>query len=233
MRLRREKEMDPVEELPAELFEHPSALRGVRFDRDHQGRRLEALSKRIKEFPPIDGFRMWNGEYEAVDAEVLWAICRELRPKRVIQLGTSEWSSMIVAAALKANDNGAEHHRHAGHPRELGEDPFRRLDERDVLFVDSSHEVALGGDVPLLVLELLPLLARGVVVHFHDVLLPWQDRRMGTEQYLLQAFLSGNRDWEVLLGIHDLTRTQADLVRRLVPSWRGDSRPTAFWLHRT
>ena len=233
MRLRREKEVDPLNGLPQELFERPNALRGVRFDREDQARRLEALHKRIKEFPPIDGFRMWNGSYEAVDAEVLWAILREIKPRRVVQLGESEWSSMVVAAALKANGNDGVLKRHAGHPRELPSDAFTGLHERDVLFVDSSHVVKTGGDVPAIVLDVLPLLDRGVVVHFHDVLLPWEDRRMYTEQYLLQAFLAGNRDWEVLLGLYDLTKSQPDLVRRLVPSWRGETRPSAFWLHRT
>ncbi len=233
MRLRREKQVDPLDGLPPELFERPGPLRGVRFDRGDQARRLEALHGRIREFPPIEGFRMWNGAYEAVDAEVLWAILRELRPRRVVQLGESDWSSLVVAAALAANGGDTVHRRHAGHPRDLPTDAFTGLHERDVLFVDSSHVVATGSDVVTIVLDILPLLDRGVVVHFHDVLLPWEDRRLYTEQYLLQAFLAGNREWEVLLGLYDLVRTQPDLVRRLVPSWRGDSRPSAFWLHRT
>jgi hypothetical protein len=86
----------------------------------------------------------------------------------------------------------------------------------------------------------LPILAPGVIVHFHDVLLPWELHRTWlergwywSEQYLLQAFLSGNPDWEVLLAIHDLTRSEPDLVREAVPSWRGDSHPSAFWIRRT
>lgn len=240
-----------MDALPAALFTKPNPLRGVRFDRAGQGRRFKALQPRIREFPPIDGFKMWNGYYEAVDAEVLWAILRELRPKRVVELG-SGWSSMIIDAALKANGDGTSYVTYDPLPREpapravrrvaaqdIPEDVFTELEARDVLFVDTTHTVKTGGDVNRIVLDLMPLLAPGVIVHFHDVLLPWEIHKnwldrgwFWFEQYLLQAFLSGNDDWEVIFGIHDLTRTEPQLVKQVVPSWRGESYPSAFWLRR-
>ena len=213
MRLRREKEV----EQPVAAPNRPRPLHGVRFDREGQGRRLEALHPRIREFPPIEGFQMWNGAYEAVDAEVLWAIVRELRPERVLQVGRAPWSSLINEAALRANGTGATGH---------GGDP-RGLAARDVLFAAGS-----GVDFTELVLDALPQVQPGVLVHVHKVLLPWEDARPDARQDFLQAFLTGNEGWEVLLGIHDLTRTEPDLVKKLVPSWRGTSRPTAFWLRR-
>jgi hypothetical protein len=236
-----------VDELPAELWERPSPLRGVQFDREAQVRRFEALEPRIRDFPPIEGFQLWNGSYEAVDAEVLWAILSELRPQKVVELG-SGWSSKVIAAAIppgcdyRAYDlhpplEGVEAERVA--PQRVPEAVFAGLRERDVLFVDTTHTVKTGGDVNRIVLDLLPLLAPGVLVHFHDVLLPWElprtwlERgRFWSEQYLLQAFLSGNADWEVLLGLHDLARTEPALVKRIVPSWRGTSEPSAFWIRR-
>ena len=214
MRLRRKAELAP----PAAAADRPRPLHGVRFDRADQGRRLEALHPAIREFPPIDGFSMWNGAYEAVDAEVLWAILRELRPARVLQIGRNQWATMIIAAALKANGEG----RHL-----QGDDDPRDLVDRDVLFIAGA-----GGDFVPLVLDVLPRLPPGVLVHVHGVQLPWEDRGPNARQDLLQAYLSGNEDWEVLLGLYDLTRIEPDLVRRLVPSWRGTSRPSAFWLRR-
>ena len=215
MRLRRKTELAP----PAAAPVRPRPLHGVRFDRADQGRRLEALHPRIREFPPIDGFSMWNGSYEAVDAEVLWAILRELRPARVLQVGRNQWAGMVIAAALKANGDDGEHLHGEGDPRDL--------EDRDVLFVAGA-----GGDFVPLVLDVLPRMAPGVLVHVHGVQLPWEDAGPNARQDLLQAYLSGNEGWEVLLGLHDLTRTEPELVRRLVPSWRGASRPSAFWLRR-
>ena len=235
-------------ELPRTLWTRPSPMRGVQFDRQAQLRRFEALEPRIRDFPPIDGFELWNGYYEAVDAEVLWAVLRELNPRRVVELG-SGWSSRIIAAAI---EDDCEYTSYDPYPRlegipvqrvraqDVPERVFRDLGEQDVLFVDTTHTVKTGGDVNRIVLDLLPLLAPGVIVHFPDVLLPWELHRdwlergwFWFEQYLLQAFLSGNPDWEVLLALHDLTRTERELVREAVPSWRGDSFPSAFWIRRT
>lgn len=234
-------------DLPDDLWDRPSPLRGVRFDREAQVRRFRALEPQLSAFPPIRGFQLWNGYYEAVDAEVLWAILRDVKPRRVVELG-SGWSSLVIRAAVgercevRTFDpfpriDGVEAEQLPA--QEVPEHVFTVLEEHDVLFVDTTHTVKTGGDVNRIVLDLLPLLQPGVLVHFHDVLLPWELHRTWLErgwfwfeQYLLQAFLSGNPEWEVLLGLHDLTRTEPDLVRRLVPSWRGTSFPSAFWIRR-
>jgi hypothetical protein len=241
-----------VDELPAALFDTPSALRGVRFDRARQVERLRALAPHLRGFPAqVEGFELWNGYYEAFDAEVLWAMLRDLRPRRVVELG-SGWSSHVVRAALAANGDGASHAIYDPFARQAApagvrrvaaqdvpEDVFTALEARDVLFVDTTHTVKTGGDVNRIVLDVLPQLAEGVHVHFHDVLLPWELHRTWLErgwfwfeQYLLQAFLSGNDAWEVELALHDLTRTEPDLVRELVPSYTGANFPSAFWLRR-
>jgi methyltransferase family protein len=232
--------------LPPELFDRPSPLRGVRFDLDAQA----ALLRDLAPLDPPPGFPLDNGWYESVDAEVLHALIERLRPERVVEIG-SGWSSRLIAAALP---QGARHTIFDPHPNEraaglavervaaqdVPEDVFTELEAGDVLFVDSSHTVKTGGDVNRIVLDLLPLLAEGVVVHFHDVLLPYELHRTWLErgwwwfeQYLLQAFLSGNPDWEVLLAVHALTRERGKLVRDLVPSYRGTTFPSAFWIRRT
>src|SRR5258705_12361590 len=74
------------------------------------------------------------------------------------------------------------------------------LNAGDILFIDSSHTVKTGGDVPYLFLEILPRLKPGVLIHIHDIFLPfdypeqWVLQDWGwTEQYLVHAFLSFNR----------------------------------------
>ena len=85
---------------------------------------------------------------------------------------------------------------------------FSQLGSGDILFIDSSHTVKIGGDVNYLFLEVLPRLKPGVIVHVHDIFLPFEYRRdwvldefrFWTEQYLLQAFLTFNSEFEVLLA---------------------------------
>jgi hypothetical protein len=236
-------------ELPPSFWDRPSPLRGVRFDLDAQAELLRDLAPLIAGFTPPPGFTVANGWYDSVDAEVLHALLRRLRPRRVVELG-SGWSSRIIAAAL---EDDATHVAYDPHPNEragdvrvervraqdVPEDAFAALGAGDVLFVDTSHTVKPGGDVNRIVLDVLPLLAEGVVVHFHDVLLPYEVHRTWLErgwwwfeQYLLQAFLAGNPDWEVLLAVHALTRERDGLVREVVPSYRGENFPSAFWIRR-
>ena len=237
-------------ELPPSFFERRSPLHGVRFDRDAQLALLRDLAPLIAGFRPPPGFAIDNGWYESVDAEVLDALVRRLRPRQVVELG-SGWSSRVIAAAL---GDGAAHtvfdpfpNERAGvvdarrvRAQDVPDEVFAGLRANDVLFVDTSHTVKPGGDVNRIVLDVLPLLAEGVVVHFHDVLLPYEIHRTWLErgwwwfeQYLLQAFLAGNPDWEVLLAVHALTREHDALVREVVPSYRGDTFPSAFWIRRT
>ena len=55
---------------------------------------------------------------------------------------------------------------------ELGFEPFESLQAGDILFIDSSHVSKTGSDVNFLYLEVLPRLAKGVVIHIHDIFPP-------------------------------------------------------------
>ncbi|WP_218009262.1 class I SAM-dependent methyltransferase [Herbidospora cretacea] len=74
---------------------------------------------------------------------------------------------------------------------------FTGLEPGDVVFLDGSHRVLMGSDVTVFFFEVLPLLPPGVLVHLHDIMLPfdyppeWRWRHY-SEQYLLAAFLLGD-----------------------------------------
>ena len=187
--------------------EAPRPLRGIRFDLDEQARRLRQLGPLVRGFRAPEGFRLWNGEYESVDAEVLWAMVKGLRPHRVMVAGARAMTRKVLDAALPPGVERTEK------PIELA--------ARDLLIA--------GAPDAELVLGLLPELSPGVVVHLHPIRLPWAG---GAGQDLVQAFLCGNRHFEILLAHHALARSRADDVRAAVPSWRGASQPGALWLRR-
>jgi hypothetical protein len=54
------------------------------------------------------------------------------------------------------------------------EEVFAELTSGDMLVVDTTHTVKLGSEVNRIVLRVLPLLAPGVLVHFHDIYLPYE-----------------------------------------------------------
>ena len=65
-----------------------------------------------------------------------------------------------------------------GNKRSVGSCSYSSwLDPGDILFIDSSHGVKIGGDVNYPSLQVVPRLKPGVIVHIHDVFLPFDYRR--------------------------------------------------------
>jgi len=186
---------------------------------------------------------------------------RHFRPGRVLELG-SGFSTLAlgrgcvanastgVRTELVANDpypsgivsDGspgvtALHRRRA---QDVPLEEFTALRAGDILFVDTTHTVKIGGDVNFVVLDALPRLAPGVVVHFHDIWLPYEYHRALTdilgmywaEQYLLQAFLIANADFEILFATRALAVEHPERLEALIPSYSGENFPSGFWLRR-
>lgn len=254
------------------IWQARASLPGVQIDFEAQLVVLERLRPWIEEFSSElrgrQGFEVWNECYRAGDAETLYALLRELKPQRVLELG-SGYSTLVSAAACAANArDGSPADLIAVDPeprtdiraategaarferedcRELPLERFLELEPGDVLFIDTSHAVKLGSEVNWLVLEVLPRLRPGVWVHFHDVFLPYEYPRylfeLGAyfnEQYLVQAFLTGNPDWQVELALCGLFRDYRERVVGALPSLaeRPPQKPdlpyvpAAFWIRR-
>jgi hypothetical protein len=115
------------------------------------------------------------------------------------------------------------------------------LEATDILFIDSSHVVATGGDVCVEFLEIIPRLRPGVVVHVHDIFLPGEYPRaflldqhyFWTEQYLLHAFLSFNTTYSVLWAAAYMSlKHPAELKKAFASYEPGRVRPGSFWIQR-
>lgn len=87
-------------------------------------------------------------------------------------------------------------------------DEFKKLQKNDLLFIDSSHVSKTGSDLNRIIFEILPILEKGVIVHFHDIFYPFEYPENWVldpggfgwnEIYLLRAFLMNNTEWEIIL----------------------------------
>ena len=95
--------------------------------------------------------------------------------------------------------------------------PFSELGKDDVLFIDSSHELRAGNDLTHLYLRVFPMLATGILIHTHDVFLPYEyrsdwvlnQRIPCAEQYIIQAMLQPGGSVEVIWPGYYLQRTHA------------------------
>lgn len=116
-------------------------------------------------------------------------------------------------------------------------DRFAELDHGDILFIDSSHVCKTGSDVTQLLLQVLPRLRPGVLIHLHDIFLPedyppqWVlDVGLSwNEQYVLQAMLTQNRSYKVVFGSTYAARNFSQQVSALVGKPLGGS---SLWLQR-
>lgn len=257
--------------LPDEVWTRRSALRGIAWDLEAQMAFLEReLGPYFPEFRPpvaprsgIARYHYENGFFGAVDADVLYAFIRHLRPRKVLELG-SGYSSLVIGAALARNALEGDSNRsthdvfdpfsrpdlapairavadlHLISANDVPLSTFGELTAGDVLFVDTTHTVKLDSDVNFIVLDVLPLLRPGVVVHFHDIFLPWEYPKAWLtepevfwgEQYLLQAFLAHNPEYEVLLGIAAALRDKHERVAEVITSADRASGASSFWLRR-
>lgn len=185
--------------------------------------------------------------YGYIEAQALHAVIRHFRPQRIIEVGSGV-STRCMLAALKTNQ------QEDGRPVSLAciepypsaalrslpgielisqkvqTVPFSRfceLQENDFLFIDSSHTVKPGSDVNYLILEVLPRLHPGVVVHFHDIYLPY-DYSPATlqtffhwmETSLLRAFLIENRRARVVFSESHLHHDCKDALKEVFPEYR-------------
>lgn len=158
----------------------------------------------------------WNQDWFArLDAAAAYSIVRDLAPRKIVEIGSGH-STRFMARAIADGGLAAEFVAIDPEPRAaisglpiqfhrttLGQAPaaaFRDLAAGDVLFVDSSHILMPGSDVDTLLNRVLPALAPGTIVHFHDVFLPedypqeWQWRGYNEQLGIAALLLGGGYD---------------------------------------
>ncbi len=204
-----------------------------------------------------------NGNFESVDGEILYCMIRHFKPKKVIEVG-SGYSTLVSWAALEKNRseeaNDSTFTAIEPYPRtflrqsisdsvnlvekkvqDVDFELFAELKENDVLFIDSSHVLKIGSDVHYEYLELIPKLNKGVIVHIHDIFLPYEypkqwifkEHFFWNEQYLLQAFLSYNDHFEVLWSGSFMHAYHSEQLAGSFRSYHPDTRrPGSFWIQK-
>jgi hypothetical protein len=200
-----------------------------------------------------------NDQYPALDAEAHFAMLCHLSPKRVIEVGCG-FSSLVTAEVNRRFfDNRIHFTCIEPYPRQFLIDGvpgiselvvskvqdvelsfFEQLDRNDILFIDSSHVTKTGNDLNFLLLEVIPRLRKGVIVHFHDIFLPddypqvWviDEERNWNEQYLVSAFLQFNNAFEVMWGTVFLGKYHQSAVEKVFPGYLSRGCGGSLWIRR-
>lgn len=155
-----------------------------------------------------------GGAICAFDTLALYAMVRKHRPKRYLEIG----SGMTTCFARQAISDAGQATRIVSidpEPRAEIDDicdeiirdgletcdlsVFDSLEPGDIVFFDGSHRAFMNSDVTVFFIDVLPRLKPGVIVHVHDINLPYDYPEFfklwyWNEQYMLAVYMMGNRD---------------------------------------
>jgi hypothetical protein len=250
-----------------EIFDFPPAIRGVELNEAQQVELLEQFGKIAADQPfpaektPDRRFFLENPAYSYSDAIVLFAMIRHLRPRRIVEIGSGHSSAAmldtnelffnsaidctfidpyphLLRSLLKEQDH--QRVRILGlKVQNVDENVFRELQASDILFVDSSHIAKTGSDVNYIFFKILPLLAEGVYIHFHDIFYPFEypqhwafEGRSWNESYFLRAFLQYNDSFKVRFFTTYLMHYHRALFEASMPLCVKNT-GGAIWLEKT
>ena len=202
-----------------------------------------------------------NPMFSWLDARTLFVFLLECQPRRLIEIGSGYSSLLAADVNHRYLDNTMKFSCIEPYPRDflkqgipglgqlhekraekMGLELFSGLEAGDILFVDSSHVSRTGSDVNFIVFEILPRLAQGVMVHFHDIFLPQEypkqwaidENRSWNEQYLLRALLMNSDTWEVMFGCNYAHLTHCPLVARALNTDESKAPSgSSFWIRKT
>jgi len=199
-----------------------------------------------------------NGFLPGLDIVALYSILVSKQPQLYLEIGSGNSTKVARKAIKEANLN----------TKIVSIDPFpraqidhladevirqpleklgdieklaQRFNAGDILFIDNSHRVLPNSDATVCFLELIPRLKSGVIVHIHDIYLPYdypQDMcdRFYSEQYMLAMMLLCNPSkYEVLFPCFYVSQNKS-LSKTLSPIWNHpntqgvEQHGGSFWL---
>jgi hypothetical protein len=197
-----------------------------------------------------------NGFLPGLDMVGIYTVLAEFKPRHYIEIGSG--NSTKVAYKAKAEQGLAMEitsidpmpraeidslaNRVIRKPFEnIDFDIVDKLEANDVLFVDNSHRILPNSDSMVFYLEILPRLKKGVIVHIHDVYLPYDYPqfmcdRFYSEQYGLAMFLLANSTkYQTILPNYFISE-DTELAKVIAPIWEHanlkgvETHGGSFWI---
>jgi predicted O-methyltransferase YrrM len=191
-----------------------------------------------------------NGEagFGPNECDLLYSFIRSRKPNKVIQVGCGVSTATIQLAV--ADEPGyrpevvcvepypsefLKRSRTEGKITLLAEMaqtvPFESLTDLepgDLLFVDSTHTLKPGSEVPILIGEILPRLKPGVFAHFHDIAFPYNynpwilDNRLffHRETTLLYGYLVNNPTITIDMCMSMMQFNELDAMKQILPNFK-------------
>jgi predicted O-methyltransferase YrrM len=229
-----------------------TTLNGIDLRADAQYSLLQRLSVfYLPVFFPVqktDDYRYYfdNQYFCYSDAIFLSCMIREMKPRQIIEIGSGFSSAVMLDVNERHFGNQIKLTFIEPYPEDrlnllvkksdnftiiqdfvqnVSTELFEQLGRNDILFIDSSHISKTYSDVNHLVFNIIPLLQKGVIVHFHDIFFPFEypaewiinQQRGWNEAYLLRAFLQFNTDFQIELFTSFLEKKYTEWFKDHMP----------------
>ena len=183
----------------------------------------------------------WNNNFlPGLDIISIYTMLSTYKPNKYIEIGSG--NSTKVAYKAK-NEQGLSTKIISIDPQPRAEidsladtvvrKPFESIDfdivdeleENDILFVDNSHRILPNSDAMVFFMEILPRLKKGVIVHIHDIYLPYDYPqfmcdRFYSEQYGLAMYILANPSKYITIMPNYFIHEDKELSQRIAPIWR-------------
>jgi len=202
----------------------------------------------------INDYYYENPAFHGMDAIIYYYMIRYFKPKRLVEIGCG-YSTLIAAKAVLLNKVTEFVCIEPYPPAFINEQVpginklitkfiqdipiafFEALESGDILFIDSSHVSKTGSDVNYIFLRVLPKLKQGVIIHFHDILIPYEvqadwvkDLRLfWNEQYLLHTLLSASEQYRTVMPNHYMGKRFPFNVASCLPN-QPDNVGRSYWI---
>ena len=184
-----------------------------------------------------------NGFLPGLDIIAIYTMISFYKPKRYVEVGSGN-STKVAFKVKQEQHNSLEITSIDPMPRaeidQLADvvirKPFEDIDYQivlnleagDILFIDNSHRILPNSDSMVFYMEIFPQLNKGVIVHIHDIYLPYDYPqfmcdRFYTEQYGLAMYVMANpKRYKTIFPCYFVSEDE-ELAKQLEPIWNHDN----------
>jgi hypothetical protein len=226
---------------------------GIQWNTPEQTKLLSQYDKYSDEFQPTT-----NRGLTLVDSAILFHMIREHKPKVMIEIGSGATTEIALSALKKNREEGFDFQFYAIEPyptssllkvsdpgftliqKNLQDVPLDLLQKADLLFIDSTHVSRIDSDVNYEILEIVPKLKKGALIHWHDIVMPknyskeWIDNgnQFWNESYMLHAFMLYNSAFEIVWASAYMKVNYLQQLKERFPYLNDAHSMTSFWIKR-
>lgn len=227
---------------------HENTIADVELNEETQKKTLSIIEKKYSEGIAFCNnltnkrFTFNNPYFSIADGIILHALLLYVKPKKIIEIGAGYSTCFIQEIKNSTLENSFDYTviepntevynslvknitditLHKQTVQSMPLDVFKTLEAGDILYLDTSHIVKTDSEVNYILFNILPVLNKGVIIHFDDVYYPFEYTKelidkgySWNENYFLRAFLMNNNKYKIILFTDYLNKCHSDLFMKI------------------